>query len=82
MKAGGNWEVTGLKYHLPSPEGTKNHPLSPVWNWADKASHSSSQIPRTREDSLLPGVFIPLIRPNNGTTTCWGLLWCQPQLPP
>lgn len=80
MKDGGDWEATGLKYHLPSTEGTKNHPLSPAWNWADKASYPSSQIPRMREDSLLPGVFIPLIRPNNGTTTCWGLLWCQAQL--
>lgn len=82
MKDGGDWEATGLKYHLPSAEGTENHPLSPAWNWADKASHPSSQIPRMREDSLLPGVFIPLIRPNNGTTTCWGSLWCEAQLWP
>lgn len=63
-------------------KGLKNHPLSPAWNWADKASHPSSQIPEVREDSLLPGVFTPPIRPNNGTTTCWGLLWCQAQLWP
>lgn len=58
----------------------KNHPLSPAWIWADKASHPSRQISRMGEDSLFPGVFIPIIRPNNGTKTCWGLLWCQAQL--
>lgn len=58
----------------------KNHPLSTAWIWADKASHPPRQIFRMGEDSLLPGVFIPTIRPNNGTKTCWGLLWCQAQL--
>lgn len=58
----------------------KNHPLSPAWIWADKASHPSRQISRMGEDSLPPGVFIPIIRPNNGTKTCWGSLWCQAQL--
>lgn len=81
MKDGGDWEATGHKYHHPL-KGLKNHPLSPSWKWADKASLPSSQIPRIREDSLLPGVFIPLIRPNNSTATCWGLLWCQAQLCP
>lgn len=30
MKDGGDWEATGLKYHLPHTEGTKNHPLPPA----------------------------------------------------
>lgn len=81
MKDGGGWEVTALKYHHPL-KGTKNHLLSPAWNRADKASHPFSQIPRMREDSLLSGVFILLVRPNNGTTTCWGLLWHWAQLWP
>lgn len=77
MRDGGDWEAMVLKYHFVPDEGTKHQPLPPAWHWTDKVSHPASQSPRMREGSLLPGVFIPLIRPNNGTITCWGLLWCQ-----
>lgn len=75
-RLGGNRAQVSLTIHWRN----KNHPLSPAWIWADKASHPSSQISRMGEDSLLPGVFIPIIRPNNGTKTCRGSLWCQAQL--